>query len=310
MMSDKSKVKSLGEMSAFERWELPEIGEGKPDTPAQKVEQKFKPPTAEELEQIHKQAYQDGYDEGYKAGFNNGHKDGLRSGEQQGIELGKQTGLQQGLEDAKPLIDQQKARLSELINALEHPISEQIEMLQQSLLNVTIALSRAVIFRSLEQDKSIIQEALNAVLSDIERMSVPDSLLVNPDDFGVVQEVLERIGSSIKLKGDASVLPGGLKLESASQIVDYTVEKRFQKSVQAILNQRYDVRQSETASEQSLDDLSSLHAEVLSQPEIQNATQPLAQGMDSPSSGSQTESHQINTRKSEHSDEDNGGESI
>jgi flagellar assembly protein FliH len=69
---------------------------------------------------------------------------------------------------------------------------------------------------------------------------------IHPDDYQWVSEVADRFEAATSIVEDASVLRGGCKLETRHSLVDFTVEKRFQKAVQGMLDRQLDT---ETAGE-------------------------------------------------------------
>src|SRR5690606_5800997 len=96
-MVNKSRHIEPGKLTAYERWELPNIGTDQPAArPKTDAQQKVRPPTAEEIEVIRQQAFDEGKQEGYAAGFEEGRQAGLVAGTEQGIEQGFEQGLKDG----------------------------------------------------------------------------------------------------------------------------------------------------------------------------------------------------------------------
>jgi flagellar assembly protein FliH len=233
-MVDKTRQVEPGKLTAYERWELPNIGEQNPRSHklVNTNSQKIKPPTAEDIETIRKQAYDAGFEEGRKAGNEQGYQEGIALGK---VEGNKQ-GLAQGLAEGQAQINQTLAQLEVLLAELVGPLSKQQTLLEEAMLNVAMAVARTVIHRELSLDSSSIQQAIHAILLDLPQVDKGFLLKINPKDEAFIKPILDQYESAISLKLDNTITPGGCLLSSSSQLIDYTIEKRFQKTVQAMLN--------------------------------------------------------------------------
>jgi flagellar assembly protein FliH len=60
-------------------------------------------------------------------------------------------------------------------------------------------------------------------------------LTINPADKVHLEHVLASVENNIDLKQDKKIMVGGYLLETSSQLIDYTIEKRFQKVVHEML---------------------------------------------------------------------------
>jgi len=264
-MTQKRKV-PIGELSAYERWELPNIGSsesGASRAVPQKIEEKIKPLTAADIEAIRLQAYEAGFEEGRQAGNLKGHEEGVL----QGKELGQQEGLQQGLSDGKVSIEEQLGNLRELFKQLSDPLAQQQAILEQAIVNVSMAVARAVIYRELSLDSSSIQAALSQVLSSLPKIDVGCVVIVNSRDEKTVLGLLQSIESNVELKIDDSITAGGCKLETSRQLIDYTIEKRFQKIVYSMLFEASTPQAGPKEAATSIDDMSDFPADILGETE-------------------------------------------
>tara|TARA_R110001592_G_scaffold138511_6_gene357802 strand:- start:14830 stop:15795 length:966 start_codon:yes stop_codon:yes gene_type:complete len=233
-MVDKTRQVDPGKLTAYERWELPNIGEQTTGSRnlTSTAQTKLKPPTAQDLENIRKQAYEAGFQEGRKAGYEKGHNEGLLSGKEEG----HKQGLEQGLAAGQTQINETLAKLERLLVELVAPIEKQQTLVEEAMLNVSMAVARAVIHRELSLDSSSIQQAIHLILNDLPKMDKGFSLKINPIDEPFLSPILNRYESEISLKMDDTITPGGCLLISSSQLIDYTIEKRFQKTVQSMLS--------------------------------------------------------------------------
>lgn len=237
-MVDKTKQVDPGKLTAYERWELPNIGVEKPGSKRLTTSQRdrLKPPTADDLEQIRKQAYDSGMQEGRQAGREQGLTEGRAKGKEEGYQVGYSQGLEEGLAAGQTQINESLVNLESLLSELIAPLNKQQNILEEAMLNVSMAVARAVIHRELSIDSSSIREALHLTLNELPKVDKGFSIRVHPKDEAFVSPILERHKAEMILKTDDSILPGGFELSSSSQLIDHTIEKRFQKTVQSMLS--------------------------------------------------------------------------
>lgn len=237
-MVDKTRQVDPGKLTAYERWELPNIGTDKPRARSLGMtsQEKPKPPTAHDIEKIRQQAYESGFEEGRQAGLKKGLNEGRASGNEQGLKEGFSQGLAEGLAAGESQVNETLTKLDGMLSELIAPISKQQSLLEESMLNVSMAVARAVIHRELSLDSSSIKTALNAILNDLPKVDSGFSIRINPNDERYISPILDRYDSAINLKLDETVSPGGCLISSSTQLIDYTIEKRFQKTVQGMLS--------------------------------------------------------------------------
>lgn len=300
-MVDKTKPVDPGKLTAYERWELPNIGSNAPDRKlSNAASQKPRPPTADDIEKIRKQAYDAGFEEGRKAGFDKGHNEGLVSGKDDGFKQG----LAEGLEEGQSQISDHVARLERLLSELLAPIEKQQNLIEEAMLNVSMAVARTVIHKELSLDASSIQMAIKSILDDLPKVDKGFSLIIHPDDEPHVRPVIEKYDAAITLKLDPSITPGGCFFNSSTQLIDYTIEKRFQKTVQAMLSEAVKNTSADSNLEvpSSIGALSDYPAQTLSEESVAEQGSP-EQGsaeQDSPEQGS-SEQNSPEQESSEHS---------
>ncbi len=267
-MSDKDRIPAE-QLTAWERWELPVMNE---QGETREAEESVRPPTAAELEAIREAAREEGFQSGYQAG----HAEGLSQGRREGHAEGYAAGMEQGREEGRAQayakheaeLQARLRTLSGLISSLEKPLADQQETLEQTLVQLVLAVCRAVIFRELqlapEALGQVVHEALAALPADEEWRVV-----LHPEDAALLRESgFEPLG---QITEDAGLTRGGCRVQTRNTLVDYTLERRFQKTVQAMLS-RATARHEDAGGHQpdyapALDDLSNLHTDVLEAPD-------------------------------------------
>ena len=267
--SSRDRIPS-GDLTAYERWELPLLDEEGARRPGMtQAEEEVKPLTAEDLEAIHNEAYQDGYNEGFelgkKEGMDQGAREGYRLGEEEGRAAGREAGHQQALDETRQAMEQKQSQLDQLMESLVKPIDQQRDSVETATLNLVMALARAVIQRELSMDSSQIRSLVHDALDTLPGADEQVRISVNPEDAEAVREALTHHDARTRVIENERIHPGGCKVENSQSLVDFTVEKRFQKVVQAMLDQQLSDDDSGEHSELDamMGELSDYHRDVL-----------------------------------------------
>ncbi|SFM17000.1 flagellar assembly protein FliH [Marinobacter zhejiangensis] len=262
------------QLTAYERWELPLLDQQGNEV-VREEEREVKPLTAADLEEIRQAAWEDGHAEGKAEGLQAGHAEGLEKGHQEGLAQGLAEGRSQGHEEAlaqtREDVEGRLERLQQLLGELLVPIQRHEDELETALVNLTTVLARAVIYRELAMDSSHIQAVVQRAMASLPSTSENVRLLVNPADAEWVAQVASQYDAGAAIVEDTSILPGGCKLETRHSLVDFTVEKRFQKAVQSMLDQQLDSDDPGDSAELDamMGDLTDFHRDVLSTPGTQ-----------------------------------------
>lgn len=276
MSQDRRKRIPSGTLTAYERWELPLLDENGNEVVEEEIEE-VKPLTAADLEAIRKEAWDDGHQEGRAAGIEAGHAEGreqgFREGHEAGLAEGRASGHEEALSQTRGEVEAKLANLESLLGELLLPIQRHEDELETALVNVTTVLARAVVFRELSIDSShiaiVVRQALAALPSTRDNVR----LSVNPVDAEWVHQVADDFEADTSIIEDPTILAGGCKVETRHSLVDFTVEKRFQKAVQNMLNQQLASEEPGDSAELSdmMGDLSDYHGDVLADPGQQEA---------------------------------------
>jgi flagellar assembly protein FliH len=258
------------ELTAYERWELPLLdGDGNEVANSRAEQRNVKPLTAGDIEAIREAAWQDGLTEGKEAGHREGYEAGLEAGRRDGFEKGHGEGTEKGRVEAMDAtradVNQGLERLEQMMAELLDPIHRHEDELETALFNLTATLARAVIFRELRVDSSQIRDVVLHAMASLPSTRDNVRIRVHPDDVDHIRDVAGRFEAEAIVTADDSILPGGCKVETRHSLVDYTVEKRFQKAVQGMLDQQLD--SDEPGDSADLDalmgDLTDFHRDVL-----------------------------------------------
>ncbi|NNM50811.1 MAG: hypothetical protein HKM02_01110 [Pseudomonadales bacterium] len=207
-MTDKRDLTPTEQLTAYERWELPSLGEGA-STRRARNEPRLRLPTAQELEAVRKAAF----DEGFASGR----------------EEGRQRGYTEGWQQAREEVTAQATRLGNIIQAYTQPLKDQADLLEQDMLDLTHQLVEAVLEQELrshiEPLRALVHRALEAVGQRCELLS----LQLNPEDAALLREHLlasEAWQPGWRIVENAVLTQGGCVIESPQQYIDARLEAR------------------------------------------------------------------------------------
>lgn len=257
-------------LTAYERWELPLLDAKGNEVPREE-ERNVRPLTAGDMEDIRQAAYDDGLEEGRKEGYQAGHEEGLKNGHDEGYAAGetegREQGAEKGLQETRKDVEAKLERLEQLMGELLVPIQRHEDELEGALVNLTTVLARAVLYRELSMDSSQIAAVVKKAMASLPSTSENVRIHIHPDDFEFVSEVAERFEAKTSVVEDAAIMRGGCKLETRHSLVDFTVEKRFQKAVQDMLSDELDQDTPGDGEELDamMDDLTDFRRDVLDQ---------------------------------------------
>jgi flagellar assembly protein FliH len=148
----------------------------------------------------------------------------VRLAREEGYEEGRNQGYADGMAQARG----EQRRLAEICSALAKPVAELEEDVAQQLLELSIAISRAVSRVQLAWDTGalmeVVREALAAAGAD---RSV--ELRLHPGDVPRVDLALEASGVSTlpRLVADPALAPGDVRVHGESLRLDATLDTRL-----------------------------------------------------------------------------------
>ncbi|MDH5786206.1 MAG: flagellar assembly protein FliH [Chromatiales bacterium] len=187
------------ELSAYERWELPAMGEER--VTVEEVES-IQPLTAEQLEQIRAEASEEGFEQG----------------------------RHEGLQAARGEIDAALMRLEQIIQFLEAPLQQVDEEVEGELQLLALAIARQVVRQEISTDQEKILRVVHDAISLLPSAAREIKLVLHPDDALLLRErepPAETVERKWQLIEDDSLTRGGCLVESESSRIDATMERRI-----------------------------------------------------------------------------------
>lgn len=177
-------------------------------------------PTAAELEAIHQEAWQAGFEAGRQAG------------EEQGRAEGAQQALAQAAEQFEsfwqPLEELQQSYATELA-AMEAELAEQLRML-------SVQLAEKIVGQVIQHDPGILRLLISDVLEGLSQELSQARIAVNPEDMATLQAFWADGASGLRLQwvADPSIARGGCLIQTQLGRVDLTLPERMRRLRAAI----------------------------------------------------------------------------
>jgi len=204
-------------LSAYERWELPALLDSEIEAQhqaelaqrRQEIIDELNLPTAEEFEQIRKEAFKDGFKEGKEAGLRKGFEQGLKKGQAE--------------------IDAVLARMSQVMRALSQPIPMQDQRVEDKLIEFVLTFCKHIIGRELIVDSTVIGCVIEEIIKII-NLEQKIKIFLNPKDADLIIEVLENkalLDDNWQIIHRESITPGGCVVDTIESHIEASVEKRI-----------------------------------------------------------------------------------
>jgi flagellar assembly protein FliH len=173
--------------------------------------------TAEQLEQVHKQAFNEGFEEGKKNGFEYGHKEALLNG--------------------KRTLEETVERIDGLMQTLHTPLKQLDDQVEREIVELIIATVRQLARREIKADPEQIVGVVREALAILPVSSRDVQLILHPDDAELIREVYaiteKEVGWTIV--EDPVLERGGCKVSTDISRVDATLESRLATLVTQLL---------------------------------------------------------------------------
>ncbi|MCW3479449.1 FliH/SctL family protein [Neisseriaceae bacterium JH1-16] len=175
-------------------------------------------PTAAELEAIHQEAWQAGYDAGHMAGFT----------------AGQQSGEAAGREAATAVVQQQFADawapLGQLATSFEAEVARIEPVLADDVLQLAMLLASKLVCNELSANPAALEPLLRNALLALPPHLKAARLRVNPADLAVVRRFLEHEAPQTVWQWveDPAIERGGCLIDSDGARLDLTLSRRRQ----------------------------------------------------------------------------------
>lgn len=203
-----------GMQSAYQRWEMASFGSDRISTSAVIDTPDPVEISQHEIDAIKENARLEAYALGYQEGYDNGHREGETEGR---------------------LIAQEK--MQEEINqfhALTARYAEQLALAYDEvgteLFNLALDLAQAMVKTKLTASPEIITHVVKDAIEMLPSISQPAQISLNPLDAALLKEYShdELDLSHWRITSNPDIERGGCKIETAHNVIDATVEHRWE----------------------------------------------------------------------------------
>ena len=189
-------------------------------------------PTAEELENIRRDAYnagleqglvegrQQGEKQGYELGLQQGLDEGRAKGEQEGRQQGFQAGEAQGLQQGQQQIDQQCQQLAQVTRVLQAGVIERDQQLPEVLTGLVSQLCQQVLQHELTVSQSAINRYLHQALQQLPGGESDIQVYLSSNDITHVDK--SAFASDLHFHTDPALQPGECRVETRHTLIDYS----------------------------------------------------------------------------------------
>lgn len=177
-------------------------------------------PTAAELEAIHQEAWQAGFE----------------AGKEEGLQLGQAEGAQQALADAAQQFETYWAPLAELQQAMETQLQQLGTALSAEVLQLAVGFAEQIVASKIALDKAAVLPVLQAALDELGQGLLQARVRAHPEDMAVIQAFAQErfAGVSWQWVADDAVVRGGCVVDTGSVKLDLTLPPRLAALRQAL----------------------------------------------------------------------------
>lgn len=217
------------ELTHFQRWQAGSFDAKPTPTPAPETQpsdpppaapdagtlesiQQFNLPTAEDIERIHEEARNSGYEAGFA--------EGRQSGEQQ----------------ARELFDTQAATLAAIVDNLKNAVGQLEQSVADDLLSLAIEIAAQVTRGTISVKAELLLPIIREAIATLPLHHAHIVLRLNPKDIEHVRvEIGEQLAQTgAQLLEDNTISRGGCLLLAGASEVDATIETRWKRVLEAI----------------------------------------------------------------------------
>ena len=204
-------------LTAYQRWEVAAFDEAEqaaaqaakatvsaPSIVDQGDQQPVVFPTAAEIEQMHAEAHQQGYDAGYE----------------------------EGISGARDIA----SRIDGLMSNLQHALLELEQHVAEQLLATSVEIAKQVVRQSLSIKPELLLPVVREAVATLHPHQGHPILIAHPDDAALIRTHLgEQLShTNWRIAEDPTITLGGCRVELGASEVDATLETRWRRVLESI----------------------------------------------------------------------------
>ncbi len=206
-------------------------------------------PTAEELENIRREAYNDGLEQGLVEGRQQGHKEGFEAGRTEGYDAafaeGRQAGYDEGLQQgneagrlkAQADTNLVVTRLQRIAATLHSHLEQRDQQLPEVLAALVAGICSRVLDEELRDGAVNILQFVQRALAELPGGEKDIRVVIGPDDARHLQNSLELTGTEMHYRVDDKLPAGSCRVETEHSLVEYSSQDYLNQLLDNVLTQ-------------------------------------------------------------------------
>lgn len=204
MSSLKNRILPADEANEYVEWQEPVV-EGEIASDSMDV----RPPTANQMQNLHKDAYDEGFTMGRKEGRAQGYKEGR----------------EQAANESQALLQ----NLNKLFDSLADPVSQLDDELEQNIAELTLSIARQLVRREIQIEPGEIVAVVREAVKALPISARNPTIFLHPEDMQLVRSALS-VGedeTGYRFEEDLLLLRGDCRVETESSYIDASIEARI-----------------------------------------------------------------------------------
>lgn len=219
MEKNLSEIMSAEDASNSKAWVPPHVGEGESSGNLNSGNL----PTAKQLEQLQKQAYNEGFEQGKQKGFKFGHQEAKIAGTKK--------------------INQMITQVDALMATLETPLQQLDDRIESELVELIIAMVKQLVRREVRLDPSQIVGVVREALAILPVGSRAIRVVLHPEDARLIRDIYEMSDNDQiwKITEDPVLARGGCRVFTETSQIDASLESRLANLIAPLVGGQRDV---------------------------------------------------------------------
>ena len=185
------------DVANYERLEFPDFGSPSKNKKKKDDSPEIVLPTAAQLEEIQRQAHEEGFQAGYA---------------------------------------ESSRRMAELLIAMEQSLQQADQTIAQDLLNLSLEVAQKMVQQTIKANPEVLLNIIREAISSLPHFNQGAHLIVHPDDATLLRASIgEQLGhTGWKIFEDPLITRGGVRIETSHSQIDATLENRWKRIVSSI----------------------------------------------------------------------------
>lgn len=205
MSNLKHRIITAKDANEYVEWQEPQV-QGRISS---EFDNGVRPPTANEMQALHKDAYDEGFNMGRKEGRSQGYKEGREQAELESQELFQ--------------------RLGDIFTSLADPVSLLDDEIENSIAELTLSIARQLVRREIKTEPGEIVAVVREAVRALPLSARKPTIYLHPEDIQLVRNALS-VGEdekSYRFEEDLLLTRGDCRVETESSNIDASIEARL-----------------------------------------------------------------------------------